>query len=51
MEAEFVVISGKGRPLLSLETAVQLGVLKLGPQINSIDPAFASQAQSVLKAL
>ena len=26
VETEFVVISGKGRPLLSRETAVQLGV-------------------------
>lgn len=40
VEAEFVVISGKGRPLLGRETAVQLGVLKLGPQVNSIDSAL-----------
>ena len=40
VEAEFVVISGKGRPLLGRETAVQLGVLKLGPQVNSIDTAL-----------
>ena len=40
VEAEFVVISGKGRPLLGRETVVQLGVLKLGPQVNSIDSAL-----------
>ena len=40
MEAEFVVISGKGRPLLGREMVVQLGVLKLGPQVNSIDSAL-----------
>ena len=39
VEAELVVISG-GRPLLGPETAVQLGVLKLGPQVNSIDTAL-----------
>lgn len=40
MEAEFVVISGKGRALLGRETAVQLGVLKLGPQVSSIETAL-----------
>ena len=40
VEAEFVVISGKGRPLLGRETAVQLGVLTLGLQVNSIDTAL-----------
>ena len=40
VEAEFVVIRGKRRPLLGRETAVQLGVLKLGPQVNSIDTAL-----------
>lgn len=29
-EVQFVVISGKGRPLLGRKTAMQLGVLKLG---------------------
>ena len=40
VEAEFVVISGTGRPLLGRKTAVQLGVLKLGPQVNSVDTAL-----------
>ena len=33
-EVEFVVIESEGHALLGLETAIALGVLKLGPQIN-----------------
>ena len=40
VEAEFIVISGKGRPLLGRKTAVQLGVLRLGQQVNSVDTAL-----------
>ena len=40
VETEFVVISGKGRPLLGWEMAVQLGVLKLGPIVNSSDTSL-----------
>ena len=32
--------SGKGRPLLGRKTAVQLGVLRLGLQVNSVDTAL-----------
>ena len=35
-EVEFVVIEGEGHALLGRETAITLGVLKLGPQINSL---------------
>ena len=35
-EGEFIVIKGKGEPLLRRHTAVQLGVLKVGLNINSV---------------
>ena len=35
-EVEFVVIESEGHALLWRETAIALGVLKLGPQINSL---------------
>ena len=35
-EAEFVVINGEGAALLGRETAIQLGVLKLGNQICTV---------------
>ena len=35
-EAEFVVINGEGAALLGRETAIQLGVLKLGTQICTV---------------
>ena len=35
-EVEFVVIESEGHALLGRETAIALGVLKLGPQINSL---------------
>ena len=33
---EFVVIEGEGQPLLGRDTALKLGILKLGPVVNSI---------------
>ena len=35
-EGKFIVIKGKGEPLLGRHTAVQLGVLKVGLNINSV---------------
>ena len=35
-EVEFVVIESEGHALLGRYTAIALGVLKLGPQINSL---------------
>ena len=35
-EAEFIVIAGKGLPLLGRKTALQLGVLALGPQAANV---------------
>ena len=35
-EAEFVVIEGKGQPLLGRKTATELGVLRIGTPINMI---------------
>ena len=35
-EVEFVVIESEGHALMGRETAIALGVLKLGPQINSL---------------
>ena len=35
-EVEFVVIESEGHALLGRETAIALGVLKLGPQISSL---------------
>ena len=35
-EVEFVVIESEGHALLGRDTAIALGVLKLGPQINSL---------------
>ena len=35
-EAKFVVINGKGAALLGRETAIQLGVLKLGTQVCTV---------------
>ena len=35
-EVEFVVIESEGHTLLERETAIALGVLKLEPQINSL---------------
>ncbi|CAB3987669.1 Transposon Tf2-9 poly, partial [Paramuricea clavata] len=42
-EAEFIVIEGTGKPLLGKKTAIQLNVLKIGPQpvisegVNSVE--------------
>ena len=35
-EAEFVVIEGKGQPLLGRSTATELGVLQIGSPVNSV---------------
>ena len=35
-EAEFVVLDGVGRSLLGCAIATQLGVLKMGPQVNNL---------------
>lgn len=34
---EFTVIEGKGQPLLGKGTAIELGVLRLGPEIKAVD--------------
>ena len=36
VNAEFIVIKGTGEPLLGRDTAIQLGVLKMGANVNSI---------------
>ena len=36
IEAEFIVLDGTGRPLLGCSSAIQLGVLKMGPEINTL---------------
>ena len=36
-QVEFIVIEGVGKPLLGKKTAVQLGVLKIGPQLTIPD--------------
>ena len=35
-EVEFVVIESEGHALLGRETALALGVLQVGPQINNL---------------
>lgn len=35
-QAEFIVIRGKGEPLLGRETAIKLGVLKIGADISAV---------------
>ncbi len=35
-QAEFIVIRGKGEPLLGIETAIMLGVLKIGADISAV---------------
>ena len=35
-EAEFIVLDGTGRPLLGCSSAKQLGVLKMGPEVNTL---------------
>ena len=40
-DAEFCVISGKGEPLLGKDTAIMLGVLKIG--IGMVSVKLASQ--------
>ena len=42
-EAEFIVISGKGRALLGRKTAMQLGVLKFGPQVNAVNASLTER--------
>ena len=36
IEAEFIVLDGTGRPLLGCLSATQLGVLKMGPEVNTL---------------
>ena len=36
IEAEFIVLDGTGRPLLGCSSATQLGVLKMGPEVNTL---------------
>ena len=36
IEAEFIVLDGIGRPLLGCSSAIQLGVLKMGPEVNTL---------------
>ena len=36
IEAEFIVLDGTGRSLLSCSSATQLGVLKIGPEVNTL---------------
>ena len=35
-EAVFIVIDGSGRPILGRDTAVELNVLRVGPEVNRI---------------
>ena len=37
VDAEFIVLEGKGEPLLGKTTAMQLGVLKIGPDIRQVN--------------
>jgi len=34
--AEFVVIDGSGRPILGRDTAIELKVLRVGPEVNTV---------------
>ena len=34
--AEFIVISNEGRPIMGRKTAMELDVLRLGPQVNAV---------------
>ena len=34
--AEFIVISNEGRPMIGRKTAMELDVLRLGPQVNAV---------------
>lgn len=47
-EAEFMVINGRGRSLLGRKTSLELGVLKLGPQVNSFDSSLKAKLQECL---
>ncbi|XP_070579219.1 uncharacterized protein [Ptychodera flava] len=53
VEAPFFVIDGKGEPLLGQETAIQLGVLQLGPNINAIrsEAAIFEKYRDVFKGV
>ena len=35
-QAEFIVIDGTGRPILSRDTAIDLKVLRVGPEVNTV---------------
>lgn len=48
-EAEFIVISGKRWPLLGRKTAMQLRVLKLGPQVNAVDVHTSGKVSRMLQ--
>lgn len=51
-QAEFIVIRGQGEPLLGKETAIELGVLKIGTNISAVRDTKAvlnSSIQGCLK--
>lgn len=50
-EAEFIVIAGRGQTLLGRETALQLGVLSLGPQANVVVSSMADQFPECFQGL
>ena len=50
IEAEFIVIAGKGRTLLGREAAVQLGVLSLGPQGNAVELSMTDRYPECFQA-
>ena len=51
IEAEFIVIAGKGRSLLGRETAVQLGVLSLGLLANNVEVSLMDQYPECFQGL
>ena len=50
-EAEFIVIAGRRRTLLGRETAVQLGVLCLGPQAIVVESSIIDQDPECFQCL
>lgn len=52
-EAEFIVVEEKGQALLGRETALKLGVLKLGPdvQVNTVSDSIFTEYSDVFQGL
>ncbi|XP_077977479.1 uncharacterized protein LOC144433041 [Glandiceps talaboti] len=53
VKTEFFVIDGEGEPLLGKDTAIQLGVLRLGANINAIrsEAAVVDEYRDVFKGV